>query len=86
MLLEVIDHGPGVPADLKERIFEPFAAARTTGHPASGSGLAVAKGFAEAMGGDDRRRSTPPAAGSPSGSPMPVASPATYRAALGADP
>jgi two-component system sensor histidine kinase KdpD len=50
VLLEVTDHGTGVPADLKERIFEPFLRLdeRSSG---VGLGLAVAKGFAEAMGG-----------------------------------
>jgi two-component system sensor histidine kinase KdpD len=50
VLLEVVDHGPGVPDELKERIFEPFL--RLDGHHGGvGLGLAVAKGFAEAMGG-----------------------------------
>jgi len=46
----VVDHGTGVPGDLKERIFEPFLRLdeRSSG---VGLGLAVAKGFAEAMGG-----------------------------------
>jgi two-component system, OmpR family, sensor histidine kinase KdpD len=50
VVLEVTDHGPGVPGDLKERIFEPFQRLddRSSG---VGLGLAVAKGFAEAMGG-----------------------------------
>jgi two-component system, OmpR family, sensor histidine kinase KdpD len=50
VVLDVVDHGGGVPAGLKERIFEPFARLdeRT---PGVGLGLAVAKGFAEAMGG-----------------------------------
>jgi len=51
VLLEVVDHGPGVPDDeLKQRIFEPFQ--RFDDRNAGvGLGLAVAKGFAEAMGG-----------------------------------
>jgi two-component system sensor histidine kinase KdpD len=50
VLLEVVDHGPGVPDEQKERIFEPFARVGDR-HPGVGLGLAVAKGFAEAMGG-----------------------------------
>jgi two-component system sensor histidine kinase KdpD len=50
VILDVIDHGVGVPADLKERIFEPFARLDERS-PGVGLGLAVAKGFAEAMGG-----------------------------------
>ena len=50
VLLEVIDHGPGVPDAMKERIFEPFQ--RLDDHRGGvGLGLAVAKGFAEGMGG-----------------------------------
>jgi len=50
VVLEVVDHGTGVQGELKERIFEPFLRLddRTSG---VGLGLAVAKGFAEAMGG-----------------------------------
>jgi two-component system sensor histidine kinase KdpD len=50
--LSVIDHGPGVPAGQRERIFEPF---QRLGDRSSGAGvglgLAVARGFTEAMGG-----------------------------------
>ena len=50
VVLEVIDHGPGVPDRLKTEIFEPFRRFddRKVG---VGLGLAVAKGFTEAMGG-----------------------------------
>jgi two-component system, OmpR family, sensor histidine kinase KdpD len=50
IVIEVIDHGPGVPNELKTRIFEPFQQfdERKVG---VGLGLAVAKGFTEAMGG-----------------------------------
>ncbi|HET9081308.1 MAG TPA: DUF4118 domain-containing protein [Trebonia sp.] len=50
VVLDVIDHGTGVPAGFKERIFEPFARLDERS-PGVGLGLAVAKGFAEAMGG-----------------------------------
>ena len=48
--LEVADHGTGVPDELKERIFEPFERVGDR-RPGVGLGLAVARGFAEAMGG-----------------------------------
>jgi two-component system, OmpR family, sensor histidine kinase KdpD len=50
VVLDVVDHGAGVPSGLKERIFEPFARLDERS-PGVGLGLAVAKGFAEAMGG-----------------------------------
>ena len=50
VVLDVVDHGTGVPSGLKERIFEPFARLDERS-PGVGLGLAVAKGFAEAMGG-----------------------------------
>jgi two-component system, OmpR family, sensor histidine kinase KdpD len=58
VVLEVVDHGTGVPGDLKERIFEPFLRLdeRSSG---VGLGLAVAKGFAEAMGGTIMAVDTP---------------------------
>jgi two-component system, OmpR family, sensor histidine kinase KdpD len=58
--LSVIDHGPGVPAGERERIFEPF---QRLGDRSSGAGvglgLAVARGFTEAMGGRISTSSTP---------------------------
>ena len=58
MLLEVVDHGPGVPDEQKDRIFEPFTRVGDR-HPGVGLGLAVAKGFAEAMGGRISAADTP---------------------------
>lgn len=58
IVLEVVDHGPGVPDQLKGRIFEPFQ--RFDGRKAGvGLGLAVAKGFTEAMGGSIAAADTP---------------------------
>jgi signal transduction histidine kinase len=52
IVLDVVDHGPGVPDELKPRMFEPFErlAARNTG-TGVGLGLAVVKGFVDTMGG-----------------------------------
>jgi two-component system sensor histidine kinase KdpD len=58
VLLEVTDHGPGVPDEQKARIFQPFARVGDR-HPGVGLGLAVAKGFAEAMGGRIEAGDTP---------------------------
>ncbi len=51
VVLEVVDHGHGVPDEAKERIFEPFTRLGDRFPGGVGLGLAVAKGFAEAMGG-----------------------------------
>jgi two-component system sensor histidine kinase KdpD len=56
--LEVADHGPGVPDEQKDRIFEPFERAGDR-HPGVGLGLTVARGFAEAMGGRIAALDTP---------------------------
>ena len=60
VLLEVCDHGPGVPDEFKLRMFEPF---ERLGDRAAGNGvglgLAVAKGFLEAMGGTIHAADTP---------------------------
>jgi two-component system, OmpR family, sensor histidine kinase KdpD len=60
VVLEVADHGPGVPGPFKQRIFEPFE--RLDEHGTGngvGLGLAVAKGFLDAMGGSVAAADTP---------------------------
>jgi len=58
--LRVVDRGPGVPDEAKDGIFEPFQrfgdAPRGSG---VGLGLAVARGFVEAMGGTLGAEDTP---------------------------
>ncbi len=47
--LLVADNGDGVPADIRQRLFEPFHSGKTSG---VGIGLALGKRIAEAHGGD----------------------------------
>ncbi len=49
--LDVVDHGPGIPPEDHERLFEPFQRLGDTGGTGVGLGLAVAHGFVTAMGG-----------------------------------
>jgi two-component system sensor histidine kinase KdpD len=60
--LRVVDRGPGIPIDQREAVFEPFrrlgAGANATWEGV-GLGLAVAKGFVEAMGGELSLDDTP---------------------------
>ncbi len=65
VLLEIIDHGKGVPDELKQRMFEPF---QRLGPPNGadaalaggvGLGLAVVKGFLDAMAGSVTAADTP---------------------------
>lgn len=48
LVIEVSDHGPGVPAEDREKIFEPFHTGKTQG---TGLGLAVARRVVESHGG-----------------------------------
>ena len=52
--IEVIDHGPGIPAEFRDRLFEPFAQADATDTRArggSGLGLSITRSLVERMGG-----------------------------------
>jgi signal transduction histidine kinase len=51
VILRVTDNGPGVPADLRDHLFEPFATSRAEG---TGLGLALVREIALAHGGDIR--------------------------------
>ena len=57
--LRIVDHGIGVPADQRERLFEPFQRLGDTSGNGVGLGLAVAHGFVAAMGGTIEPSETP---------------------------
>lgn len=52
----VADNGPGIPADVRERLFDPFFTTRANG---TGLGLAVVQATVRAHGGDVRVESAP---------------------------
>src|SRR5690349_2094103 len=58
--LSIADNGPGIPANLRERVFEEFFRVPTTsGADGAGVGLAIARRVARMLGGDLRLSDTP---------------------------
>lgn len=58
--LRVVDHGPGIPPSERDRIFHPFHRLGDNSNDAGdGLGLAVARGFVDAMNGRMHVEDTP---------------------------
>jgi two-component system sensor histidine kinase KdpD len=57
--LRVVDRGPGIPKVDRDRIFVPFQRLGDSAGGSVGLGLAVARGFVEAMGGSVEIEDTP---------------------------
>ena len=58
--LRVVDRGPGIPPDDRDRVFEPFQRlGDRSPMDGVGLGLAVSRGFVEAMGGELEVDDTP---------------------------
>ena len=55
----VVDRGPGIPPEDRDRMFEPFQRLDDTGPGGLGLGLAVARGLTEALGGTLSAEDTP---------------------------
>jgi K+-sensing histidine kinase KdpD len=51
VVTRVIDHGPGVPEDMRERIFDRFVRDEQAGGEGTGLGLAIVRGIIEAHAG-----------------------------------
>jgi signal transduction histidine kinase len=46
--VDVLDRGPGIPSEIRDKIFDPFFTSKAQG---SGFGLSIARRFVEAAGG-----------------------------------
>lgn len=57
LVVRIVDQGPGIPEQERDRIFEPFY--RRQGGQGAGLGLSIARGFIEANGGEIAVESVP---------------------------
>ena len=58
-VVRVVDQGPGIPEPERERLFEPFFRREDGSGGGVGLGLAIARGFVEANGGEIGVESVP---------------------------
>lgn len=52
IVVDVVDDGPGIPLDQRDKVFEPFVRLNEEGTRGAGLGLAAARSIARAHGGD----------------------------------
>jgi C4-dicarboxylate-specific signal transduction histidine kinase len=57
--IDVADNGPGVPAHMRDRLFEPFMTSKAQGG-GTGLGLPISRSFVEDIGGTLRLEATGP--------------------------
>ena len=57
VVIEVVDNGPGVPAEVREKLFDPYFTTKTSG---TGLGLAICRRLLDVQGGKIRLESTRP--------------------------
>lgn len=97
--VRIVDRGPGIPVDDRESVFAPFQRLddhATSSSPGVGLGLAISKGFIDALRGDIRLEDTPgggltvvvalPVVGTPDAAAHPAPSGATTTSGTGEQP
>ena len=57
VVIDVVDNGPGVPAEVREKLFDPYFTTKTSG---TGLGLAICRRLLDVQGGKIRLESTRP--------------------------
>jgi signal transduction histidine kinase len=62
-VLRVVDTGPGIPADERQRVFDRFYRPPGTSPPGSGLGMAIVKAIADAHGASIKLDNAPSASG-----------------------
>lgn len=70
VVLEVEDEGPGIPAEVQDRLFEPYFSTKSTG---TGLGLVVCRNLMEKMGGSIRLQNRPDGRGAEAVLELPAA-------------
>jgi signal transduction histidine kinase len=84
LVLELADEGPGIPPEIRDRVFEPFV---TQGKKSgTGLGLAVARRFVEDHGGTVELLRDPPPPGGPGGARFRIVLPMDPRPGAGGEP